>query len=101
MNPLDRFDRFTIEPHEDEFCVVGHGTYERSSVLAGQDRRTIVDFFATVEEAQAEHPKAEVLDHSTKVFRGNSLGEISGMSDCAPSWFDPSDAGECWHEDDY
>jgi hypothetical protein len=89
------FDDFTIEPEpEGEGVVVyGHGTYGRESVLEGQPRRAYLDRFDTVEEALAQFPKASVLEHSTKT-------EFT-MSDAPPRGFDPMDAGETWHEDDY
>jgi len=91
----------TIEPHfshidrgrQDGFEVVLHGTYEESSVLAGQPKRQVLDFFDTIEEAQSQFPNAEVTEHSTKV-------DIP-MPDTIPDWFDPGAAGEVWSEEDY
>jgi len=99
---MSDYDYYTIEPYADPFggpggvAVYGHGTYPDSSVLAGQSRRAFLDSFPTVEEARAEWPHADVLDHSSKVWRGSSLVEISGLPECPPDWFDPADAGETW-----
>ncbi len=41
------------------FSVYEFGVYPRSSVLAGQTRKTFVDMFDTIEEAKASHPEAE------------------------------------------
>ena len=93
---MSKFDHITIEPSEySDFAVYGHGTYERSSVLAGQPKRSYLESFDTVVDAQKEYPNAEVLEHSTKI------DGMAMMPVCAPDWFDPMDAGECWHEDDY
>jgi hypothetical protein len=43
-------------------AVYEWGTYERSSVLAGQERKSFVDGFLTVVEALAVYPKASVMD---------------------------------------
>lgn len=80
----------TIEPGMDgRYDVYEHGTYPRHSVLAGQARRSFVDTFDTLEDAQRRFPKAQVLEHSSRPFE-------QPMSDCPPSWFDPADAGEEW-----
>tara|TARA_R110002020_G_scaffold407051_1_gene617154 strand:+ start:120 stop:395 length:276 start_codon:yes stop_codon:yes gene_type:complete len=56
-------DFYTIEPDGyGTFSVFGWGTYERSSVLAGQQRKTMVDDFDTVAEAVNAYPKADVMD---------------------------------------
>lgn len=50
----------TIEPSKygDGFTVYEWGTYERSSVLAGQTKKQFLDSFDTVEEAQKAFPDA-------------------------------------------
>jgi hypothetical protein len=49
-----------LQDGEYEFTVKGYGTYERSSVLAGQVKICFVDSFDTLEEAQAEYPEADL-----------------------------------------
>lgn len=49
----------------DKFTVYEHGTYERSSVLAGQSRRSWLDDFDTLEQAKAAYPDAKVCCGST------------------------------------
>ena len=91
-----KYRSFTIE--QDEYGtweVFGHGEYPRSSVLAGQPGRWCVASFDTLEEALKAYPKATVPEHSTRIPSG-----WLPMSDTAPSWFDPMDAGERW-DDDY
>lgn len=93
-------DYYTIEPSVDDdgFWLVAHGTYEESSVLAGQTSRCLTRHYPTVDAAVADNPDAEVIDHSTKdpfAHWSNPLPESP------PSWFDPANAGEVWHEDDY
>lgn len=95
---MAKFDYYTIEPQTCEytqkksFAVYGHGIYENTSVLAGQYRRCFIDNFNTIEEAQKAYPDADESG-STKIN--------IPMSDCPPSDFDPADAGEVWHEEDY
>lgn len=87
-------DFLTIEPGEyGELAVYAHSTYEYPSVLEGQPRRLFIDSFETEEAALAAFPAAEVCAGSTRV--------PVGVPASPPSWFDPADAGECWHEDDY
>jgi hypothetical protein len=49
----------------DRWTVYEHGTYDRDSVLSGQSRRTWMDDFETLEEAQKAYPKAVVCSFST------------------------------------
>jgi hypothetical protein len=75
-----------------EYGVYAYGVYERSSVLAGQEKRSFLGSFATLEEARAAFPGA---DESGCGYR-----EIV-MPLAPPSWFDPQAAGEVWSEEDY
>lgn len=47
-----------------EYGVYEYSEYPRSSVLAGQERRVYLDSFATLEEAKAKYPAAEICDSS-------------------------------------
>jgi len=90
----EKFDYYTIEPdREGGVNVYGHGVYGRESVLEGQDRRVFLDAFRTQEEAEIKYPNAATMDRSTR--------PRARMSETPPDWFDPSVAGEVWHEDDY
>lgn len=95
-----RFDSFTIEESSDRgrFEVWGHGVYPESSVLAGQSRRSLIESFATPQEAKWTYPEAEVIEGSTRPYRDPdaSLAELSGLPECPPDWFDEADAGETW-----
>lgn len=92
-------NEYTIEPTVDgAFEVYEHGTYPKSSVLAGCPRRSFMDWFRTMEAAKEKFPDAEVLEGSSKMDGYNS-GDL--MPSEPPSWFDPADAGEVWGEDDY
>ena len=56
-------DYYTIEPDRSgyggmPFNVYGWGTWEQGSLLAGQQRKTYIDGFMTLEEAQEEYPDA-------------------------------------------
>lgn len=53
-----------IEPTSNgEVDVYEYGKYERSSVLAGQERKAFVASFATVAEALTAYPKADVMGY--------------------------------------
>ena len=59
-------DYYTIEPDGyGEVSVYGWGVYEASSVLAGQQRKSFVDGYATAAEALVAYPRADV--HGGKV----------------------------------
>lgn len=75
-----------------EYGVYRYDTYPESSVLAGQERRSFIDSFPTLAEAQAEYPEAE--------WNGDGTGyrEIVIPRD-PPEWFDPANAGETWDDD--
>ena len=93
-------DYYTVEPARDGdgFWLVAHGTYPESSVLAGESSRTLTKWYATEEEAKAAHPYAEVIGHIT----GDPFAHMyNPLPESPPSWFDPANAGEVWHEDDY
>lgn len=74
-----------------EYGVYSYGTYEASSVLAGQERRSALGSFDSLEEAQLAYPGAEWVD-------GSLYHEVT-VSQSAPDWFDPEAAGEVWSED--
>lgn len=96
-------NRYTIEPQNQAaaaatgvppgFWVIEHGEYPQGSVLEGEYRRTRLRFYETLEDAQRDYPQAEVLD-----FPGFDIRP--DLPHVAPSWFDPTIAGETW-DDDY
>jgi hypothetical protein len=47
-----------------EYGVYRYDTYPRGSVLEGQERRSFLDAFETLEEAQAAYPEAEYQEGS-------------------------------------
>lgn len=49
----------------EEYGVYEYGTYPRSSVLAGQQRRRWLDSFETLAEAKAAFPEAEWQDNGS------------------------------------
>ena len=49
----------------DRWTVYEHGVYDHDSVLSGQSRRTWMDDFETLEEAQKAYPEAVVCVCST------------------------------------
>jgi len=97
---MPKIEHYTIEPAKDGdgFWLVAHGTYEQSSVLAGQPSRMLTCWYETADEAALANPEAEVIDHIT----GDPLASMTNpLPESPPSWFDPANAGEAWHEDDY
>ena len=74
--------------YNESYGVYKYDVWSNHSVLAGQERRTYLKEFDSLEEAKAEFPDAEVIDHS--------CFKPLVMSSVAPDWFDPLDAGEEW-----
>ena len=83
-----------LHKSEPGWWAVGHGTYERYSVLEGQYCRCLLEAFDSLEEARAAYPEAEVLDHCTPL-------STARVPDCPPADWSPLDAGEAWGEEDY
>jgi hypothetical protein len=73
---------------DDVYGVYRYDEWPADSVLAGQSRRTFVESFDTLEEAQAAHPDA--------VWSEGSEYHAVRLPELAPKWFDPLDAGEEW-----
>lgn len=68
----------TYQNDQDTFTVYEISRYERSSVLAGQQRRVFMDDFPTLAEAQAAYPNARV---SGSTYRPASLHHLPGSGD--------------------
>ena len=77
----------------DEYGVYRYSEYPRGSVLEGQERRSALGRYKTLEEAKANHPDAEWQGE------GSQYREPHIPKD-APEWFDPEIAGETWSERD-
>ena len=64
MKPYQTIERgsrgATYHNDDDTYTVYEHGTYARSSVLAGQHKRTWLDSFDSLEAAQAAYPHARI-----------------------------------------
>ena len=76
----------------DEYGVYEYGEYEPWSVLAGQERRSFLDSFPTLEAAKAAYPDAEY---------GTGGYQEMHIPESPPEWFDPMDIGETWSEEGY
>ena len=86
------FDSITIEPDSREGCiVVAHLAYEKGSVLEGQYRRVHLGWFKSNEDALAEHPNAQVMEHGT--YRPVSVSNLPFRG------FNEANAGERWNDD--
>jgi hypothetical protein len=75
-----------------EYGVYRYGTYPEGSVLEGQESRAALGSYATLDEAQSEHPEAR-WDGG-----GSGYREIT-IPAGAPAWFDEAAAGERWDEE--
>lgn len=82
-----------------EFAVYEYDTYPRSSVLAGQERRTFIDSFDSLEAAQSAYPNARVSEYS--LYRGPDLSHLpdddddgTGRRECRPAVRATSDRRE-------
>ena len=81
------------ENHPPKYGVYRYGTYPSWSVLAGQEKRSFVQEFDRLEEAQAAYPGAE--------WNGGGSGyRPVTLPDTPPDWFDEANAGEHWSEAD-
>lgn len=77
---------------EDKYGVYRYDAYPRGSVLEGQERRSALDQFGTLEEAKAAYPNAE--------WDGGGCGYREVLiPESPPDWFDPMNAGESWSGD--
>lgn len=47
-------------PHPQAFALYKLDEFPESSVMAGQPRKTFLDFYPTVEDAQEEYPSASL-----------------------------------------
>lgn len=87
--------QFTIE-HDNRggVKVYEFGVYPRSSVLAGQTRKSFRDHFDTEVEARVAYPKAELGYRDA----GNTFGHLPGEDDPVPggSYPDDYDDGGNW-----
>lgn len=77
--------------YPDKYGVYEYGEYPRGSVLEGQEMRSFRGRFDSLEEAKAAFPDAVFAD-------GSGFREME-LPVTAPSWFDPTHAGEHWNED--
>lgn len=79
--------------HEDRYGVYSYDTFPESSVLAGQERRSFIDSYESLEEAKRNHPEAE--------WHGEGTGFVDRPIPMnPPEWFDHDNAGEYWSEED-
>ena len=86
-------DYYSIEPDGyGEVSVYGWGVYERSSVLAGQQRKSFVDGYPTVAEALVAYPGADV--HGGVVSANNTFTHLPDREMNAyeeENYFNPND----------
>ena len=88
-----RNQTYTLEEIDGTWWLCVRGTYDRNSVLEGQDYRQLCKAYDSLDEAKRDNPGVKI----------NTEGRPyqSELSTSAPRWFDPDDAGEAWGEDDY
>lgn len=70
----------TYRNDDNTFTVYEIGTYPRSSVLAGQQRRQWLDEFDSLEAAQTAYPNAEFIGGGT-TYRPLCLNHLSDEGD--------------------
>jgi hypothetical protein len=88
----DYYKLYVEDGNSCRYVVKGFGSYPKSSVNYGMTRIVYLDCFDTEEEARAAYPDLSY---------GNKFLDTQDMPSTAPSWFDPTAAGEVWGEDDY
>jgi hypothetical protein len=64
----------TYQNAEGTYTVYAIGTYPRSSVLAGQQRRRFLDIYNSLGEAKTAHPDAKEISGTT--YREPSLSHL-------------------------
>lgn len=83
--------------HEGEWSVYGYGTYERGSVLEGQEKRVFLDGgYKSPEAAKAAWPEAEVSEGSN--YRPPSLMHLPGPEDPDPTGENRTEADDYRNE---
>jgi hypothetical protein len=70
--------------------VIGHGTYPRGSVLAGQTSTVFLDNFETEEQARAKFPQAEGFENRWTAPQV-SLAHLPGEDDPVAGGMYPDD----------
>jgi len=96
MRKRPKFDYYTMS-HDSRYGgvnVYGWGTYEKSSVLAGQPKKVFIDAFETLEAAQAKYPDAALSNKWTEPQV--SLSHLPGEDDPVPGGMYPDDIDEGW-----
>lgn len=78
-----------------KYGVYQYDTYPDHLVLGGQERRSFIHDYDTLEEAQKNHPEASWDGEGGCGYREPHIPLNP------PDWFDPMNAGEAWGEDDY
>ena len=77
-----------------------YGTYPESSVNAGMEKRVWVESFDSQDEADAF--VEEAIERGVAIDTSDSSGYVKQeLPMSPPDWFDPSNAGENWSEEDY
>jgi hypothetical protein len=99
-------ETYAIEPWRGEgFAVYRYDVYPRHSVLAGQERRTFLDVFETLYEAQGSFPEASVFLSSDREGHAERLAgainALPGEDDADPhgDWEDSRDPYGSTEED--
>jgi hypothetical protein len=80
--------------HE-EYGVYRYSTYERGTVLEGQEKRSALGTYPTLKAAQADHPDARYAGDDASGYR-----EIT-IPHTPPAGFRSDDIGETWDDTDY
>ena len=76
---MKNFDYYTISTLDDSYSVYGWGTYERSSVLAGQARKVFLESYDTEKKALKAYPSA--LFSSKWIEPQTSCDHLPGEND--------------------
>ena len=98
----DKYDYYQVRHCEDgRIDLLGFGTYGRGSVLEGREKKVFLFSAPDLEALQAEADRrgidvlvADLHGYHPWLHADPDPGPI------APTWFDPSYAGERW-DDDY
>lgn len=80
---MKKFNYMYVRPatYGNGFDVVGVGTYEKSSVLAGQDKICYVATFDTVEECEEKYPECKGSFHGEFTAPRNTFDHLPDEGD--------------------
>ena len=88
---------FELVPDGSGIWLWGYGSYPEGSILAGQHKQQRIEHWEDVNTALLACP---LVNHRVDGTCNLPSSMLVTVSDVAPDWFDPADAGECWEAEE-